>query len=616
MIEISEAIPRVDQIFQAFHDRRMAPGLAYGVLVDGRLVHSGGFGSTGAVTTGGNPVHPPDADSVFRIASMTKSFTASAILLLRDRGRLGLDDPVSVHVPELCGLVLPTADSPALTIRHLLTMSGGLPTDDAWGDRQESLDPHGFSALLTNGFRFVTAPGTAFEYSNLGYAILGRVIGSIAAGSDDGARETGGRTAYHRFVETELLAPLGLAATSYDVADVAPDRLMAGHRRVTDGWVGEPFDRPGAFSAMGGLFSSVRDLSRWVGGFLDAFPPRDDAEDQHPLCRASRREMQQHHRFATVAADVRVGATSPGRTARSALSAGSSGYGFGLIAEHFTDRGEVISHSGGYPGFGSHMRWHPATGLAVIALANSTYAGPADAATQALNALLDQAGRPNRPVTPWPDTVQAAAQVDELLSGVGSDAGFDHALADRLFAENVDLDQPRGERVAALAAGAERIGVIDRSRPLELTSDGPAHATWSRPAAAGVQTVTIRLSPEASVRVQTLTVHARSAPPPQVSQLVARLIAVLNSPDPGWPDDMATGPAFDRERFGYAARLASALGGPFELAERPADAGGGTPWVFGVQSPALSWQLSLEFADEANAVVASCTLAPVAVSAG
>ncbi|MDQ1751408.1 MAG: hypothetical protein QOE71_2464 [Pseudonocardiales bacterium] len=615
MIEISEAIARVDQIFQAFHDRQIAPGLAYGVLFDGRLVHSGGFGSTGAVTTDGNPGYPPDADSVFRIASMTKSFTASAILLLRDRGRLGLDDPVSAQVPELRDLVLPTADSPALTIRHLLTMSGGLPTDDAWGDRQESLDPDGFNALLNNGFRFITAPGTAFEYSNLGYAILGRIIGSIAAeGDDPGAPDAAGRTAYHRFVETDLLAPLGLAATAYDFADVRPDRLMPGHRRVTDGWVSEPFDRPGAFSAMGGLFSSVRDLSRWVGGFLDAFPPRDDAEDQHPLSRASRREMQQHHRFATVAAGLR--ATSPGTAARSALRASSSAYGFGLFAEHFTDRGDIISHSGGYPGFGSHMRWHPATGLAVIALANSTYAGPADAATRALNALLDQVGRPNRPVTPWPDTVQAADEVDRLLSGVGSDAGFDHALADRLFAENVDLDQPRGERIAALTANVERIGVIDRSGPPELTVHGPAHATWSRPAAAGVQTVTIRLSPEAPVRVQTLTVQARSAPPTEVSQLVARLIAVLNSPDPGWPADIATGPAFDRERFGYAARLASALGGPFELGERPADADGGMPWVFGVHSPALSWQLSLEFADEANAVVASCTLAPVPVSTG
>ena len=76
---------------------------------------------------------------------MTKSFTAATILGLRDEGRLSLDDPIARHVPEVAGLHGPTADSPPITVRHLLTMSSGLGTDDPWGDRQQGLDLDAFS---------------------------------------------------------------------------------------------------------------------------------------------------------------------------------------------------------------------------------------------------------------------------------------------------------------------------------------------------------------------------------------------------------------------------------------------------------------------------------------
>jgi CubicO group peptidase (beta-lactamase class C family) len=82
------------------------PGLAYGVVADGELAHSGGVGERRA----GGPA--PDADTVFRIASMTKSFTASVVLFLRDAGALALDDPAVGYVPELAGLRLPSSDCP------------------------------------------------------------------------------------------------------------------------------------------------------------------------------------------------------------------------------------------------------------------------------------------------------------------------------------------------------------------------------------------------------------------------------------------------------------------------------------------------------------------------
>src|SRR6266571_7987791 len=99
---------------ESYQLRGGQPGLAYGIVAGGSLVHARGLGERWL----GGPV--PDADTVFRIASMTKSFTAAAVLALRDDGALGLDDPVAAHAPELASLRPPWRDAPPITIRHLL----------------------------------------------------------------------------------------------------------------------------------------------------------------------------------------------------------------------------------------------------------------------------------------------------------------------------------------------------------------------------------------------------------------------------------------------------------------------------------------------------------------
>ena len=86
--------------------------------------------------------------TAYRIASCTKSFTAAAVLSLRDDGLLQLGDPITRFVPEFSGVTLPTADSPVPTIGMLLTMSAGFPTDDPWADRQEAMTDDQFTALL------------------------------------------------------------------------------------------------------------------------------------------------------------------------------------------------------------------------------------------------------------------------------------------------------------------------------------------------------------------------------------------------------------------------------------------------------------------------------------
>src|SRR5699024_1557709 len=125
---------------------------------------------------------PMARDSISRIASMTKSFTAAAVLALREEGALRLDDPVASHVPESANAFAGGDDAPAVTIRDLLTMSSGLVTDNPWGDRQESMTREQFAATLRGGLGQVHEVGTGCEYSNTGCALLGRVI-------DEGAVE-------------------------------------------------------------------------------------------------------------------------------------------------------------------------------------------------------------------------------------------------------------------------------------------------------------------------------------------------------------------------------------------------------------------------------------------
>jgi len=186
---------------------------------------------------------------------MTKSFTAAAVLALRDDGALGLDDPVAEYVPELRDLSPASADSPRLSIRHLMTMTAGFPTDDPWGDRQQGTPLDEFAEFLAGGVRFAWAPGTRFEYANLGYAILGRVITAVSG------------TGYAGFVRDRLLRPLGMTSTGFEAAEFSAARLARGYRRGATGWEELVPDPAGAFAPMGGVFSSVSDLCRWVGGF-------------------------------------------------------------------------------------------------------------------------------------------------------------------------------------------------------------------------------------------------------------------------------------------------------------------------------------------------------------
>ena len=319
--KLATAFADVDRILAEYATSVHAPGAAWGIVIDGELAHQGTMGVRDVASKA-----PVDADTVFRIASMTKSFTAMSILKLRDAGKLSLDDPAERYVPELKNLRYPTTDSPRITVRHLLTHSEGFPEDNPWGDQQLSESEAELSRMLREGIPFSNTPGVAYEYSNYGFAILGRIVSRVSG------------KPYDEYVAENILKPLGMSSTTLHPSKVAPNRIAIGYRWEDERWKEEPALPHGSFGAMGGMLTSIRDLSRYVSAFLDAWPPRDGPETG-PVRRASLREMQQPWRPS----GMRVVLDK----STSATHLTSTSYGYGLSVTQTCQYRAIVAHSGG-----------------------------------------------------------------------------------------------------------------------------------------------------------------------------------------------------------------------------------------------------------------------------
>jgi len=219
-------------------------------------------------------------------------------------------------------------------------------------------------------------------------------------------------------------------------------------------------------------------------------------------------------------------------------------YGFGLSITDDPAAGRTVGHGGGYPGFGSYMRWQPATGTGVIAFGNSTYARMQPLTAKLLSALSQRKAVPRTALAParqpWPETLAARDAVSKLL------ASWDDDTADRLFTPNVGQDIPFAERLQAIALVRERIGEFrdaDQWRAPEF--DSPAHCRWwlagetagpGGPAAVQVQ---ILLTPERPPRVQSLTLAVPPAPGSPLHQAVSEIVAWMNGTGPAPRTDAA-----------------------------------------------------------------------------
>jgi CubicO group peptidase (beta-lactamase class C family) len=523
--KLAAVYPEVERLFKAYVERQQMPGAVLGIIVDGELVWVKATGVR--ETTSKAPVTP---ETVFRIASMTKSFTAMAILKLRDEGKLSLDDTASRYVPALAELPYPTKDSPALTIRHLLTHSEGFPEDNPWGDRQLAQSDETMRAWIRAGIPFSTAPGTAFEYSNYGFAILGQIVAKAS-----------GRP-YEAYVRNNILKPLGMSSSTFEMSAIPRDQIALGYRWDGNVWKEEPILAHGSFGAMGGLWTNARDLAKYVAFLMSAYPPRDEAE-RGPIKRSSAREMQQVGRF------------QPGGAFRGVvdgpLQFGAGGYGYGLGVSQDCRFAHSVGHGGGLPGYGSLMRWLPEYGVGLIAMSNRTYGGFGGLFNDILTAMHKTGALQPRLVQPSPALLAAQADLSQLI------IKWDDTLANRIAADNLFLDVPAETRKARWTALAREHGVCRSAKSIE--PENALRGSWKMECERGWLEVGLTLAPTMPPKIQQINIAPVMPPDADMAKTIQAVGNLLGAWDAKAVEAMAS-PSLDLERMRRQFAAASAWG--------------------------------------------------------
>lgn len=437
----------VDEAFAAFRARTPVPGMVYGVVIDGKLVHLGVHGQREL-----DAKSPVDATTRFRIASMSKAFTALAILSLRDNGKLRLDDLAEQHIPEMRAWRYPTSDSPRIRIRDLLHHVAGFVTDDPWGDRQQPLSPAAFTAMIAAGVPWSRPQQTAMEYSNFGYALLGRIV-TNASGMP-----------YDRYIRETIMRPLGMASSGYEFRDVPVAQRAIGYRWENERWVEEPTMAHGEFGAMGGVHVTAGDYARWLTFLLSAWPPRD-GPDTGPVKRSTVRELAQGLNFVTTRKRLGGPADDQCQWAQA--------YAMGMIAIRDCTLGLTLSHGGGYPGYGSFVALAPERRTAVFALTNRTYAGPSEPVWTSLLAL-DRQGM----IPPEPRVVTPILEVFQTAAHAAYKAGNLDPLQGRL-AMNFLMDRSAANWAAEFASIKQQLGRCTSAEPLFATGALSTSFRWN-----------------------------------------------------------------------------------------------------------------------------------------
>jgi hypothetical protein len=331
----------------------------------------------------------------------------------------------------------------------------------------------------------------AYEYSNYAFAILGRIVSRVSG------------MPYANYVAVNILRPLNMTSTTLDVASVPADRLAHGYRWEDERFKEEPQLANGAFGSMGGMLTSIQDLSRFVATFLSAWPPGDGPETA-PIRRASLREMQQIWRPSTA---------SVTRDAAGAIQLAAGGYGFGLGISQTCAFRHVVAHSGGLPGFGSIMRWLPEYGVGIIAFGNLTYTSWGRVVGAAFDRLAATGGLQPRMPKPSASLSEARDAVSQLV------ARWDDQLADRIAAGNLFLDRSKERRRAELDALHDTYGACTPGSGFD-TVENALRGQWTMACERGNLQVAITLAPTMPPRVQYLAVRPTPATLPRTDACV------------------------------------------------------------------------------------------------
>lgn len=249
--------PAIDDLFTEYSGEQ--PGAAVAIVRDGRVVLRKGFGLADLETK--TPVTP---STNFRLASVTKQFTAASIELLAQRGVLTLDDPLSRWIPSM------PAATRDITIRQILHHTSGLVDyEDLIPPAQtEQVSDADALRLLEGADRTLFAPGSKWQYSNSGYVLLGLVV------------ERASHTTFGDFLEREIFAPRGMQHTVLMDRGANITTRAYGHDRQDGRWVRRDQSVTSATRGDGAIYSSIDDLVRW-----DTAIPADTVPTDQPDVR-------------------------------------------------------------------------------------------------------------------------------------------------------------------------------------------------------------------------------------------------------------------------------------------------------------------------------------------
>ncbi len=476
--QIKVLLPLMDSLYGNYKTVKNLPSLAYGILVDGQLVASNAFGIIQQT-----PTIPSNTKALYRIASMSKSVTAMCILQLRDAGKLRLDDPAAYYIPELKQNKLLTTDAPAITIRHLLNHAAGFPEDNPWGDRQLDDSNADLIALIRKGTHFSNVPGITYEYSNLGFAVLGQIVEKVSGMS------------LEAYTKLKIFKPLGMMHTEWEYTKVPANILAHGYRNVQDVWIEEPLLHHGSYGAMGGLITSIEDFSKYVALHMSAWPPRSDAESP-VLKRSSLREM---HRPANISGFDAEFKYASGRSCGIVTS-----YNYGLGWMRDCEGREYVGHSGGLPGFGSQWRFSPSYGIGVISFSNLTYAGLGGINLQVLDTLIQLAMLKPYAIPVSNVLNQRKSELLQLLPDWSAQVVARYASQkENIFSESFFPDYPLEDLRKSTQASFKRIGKIKTIS--EIRPENQLRGTFEIIGELGALSVFFTLTPENPSLIQELS---------------------------------------------------------------------------------------------------------------
>jgi CubicO group peptidase (beta-lactamase class C family) len=420
---VAELGSKFESTLAAFVKQNRLPGAAAGVVVGDRLVWSAGYGFADVAGR-----RAPDAHTLYGIASITKTFTGTAIMQLRDEGKLHLDDPAAAYLSELRDATSPFGPIETVTIRRLLSHESGLmgdPPDTDWTrNRYEGSPLRNLARVRDIGTR--VPPNTQQKYSNLGYQLLGEIVARVSG------------IPYVRYVREQLLDPLEMTSTSFDPlpeelasrrAVGYQDRWMSDELRVANLWAGEGF-------AEGGLWSTVEDLARWIGA---QFREDDGARGGSQILDGS--TLKEMHLPRYLGDETWTEAW--------------------CISWYAKRKDDIIwlQHSGGLPGFVTNVCFHRGDEpVGAIALVNG--GKDADDLSMALGAIALEAARSVSTPAEAPAVTPAAYR--DLL-GVYGDAGDEAILIRCEWRDGhlafIDPDSPEWRPTLVSAGDPDRFTV-------------------------------------------------------------------------------------------------------------------------------------------------------------